>query len=68
MRDDSVLCQALADHFDFADLAARVAAVAQIRCKLADRDLTSAERAALTLFVLMPASGSAPRLGGRSWN
>lgn len=47
MRDDSVLCQALADHFDFADLAARVAAVAQIRRKLADRDLTSAEHAAL---------------------
>ena len=47
MRDDSALCQALADHIDFADLAARVAAVAQIRRKLADQDLTDAERAAL---------------------
>lgn len=54
MRDDSALCQALADHLDFADLAARVAAVAQIRRKLADHDLTSAERAALDQLTADP--------------
>ena len=54
MRDDSALCQALADHLDFADLAARVAAVAQIRRKLADHDLTSAERAALDQLAADP--------------
>lgn len=47
MRDDYVLCQAIADHLDFADLAARVAAVVQLRRKLADSDLTDAEHAAL---------------------
>lgn len=54
MADDSALCQALADHLDFADLAARVAAVAQIRRKLADSDLTSAERAALDQLTADP--------------
>ena len=54
MADDSALCQALAKHLDFADLAARVAAVAQIRRKLADRDLTSAERAALDQLAADP--------------
>ena len=54
MADSSALCQALADHLDFADLAARVAAVAQIRRKLADSDLTSAERAALDQLTADP--------------
>jgi hypothetical protein len=54
MRDDSALCQALAEHIDFADLAARVAAVAQIRRKLADHDLTDAERAALDQLTADP--------------
>lgn len=54
MADDSALCQALADHLDFADLAARVAAVSQIRRKLADSDLTSAERAALDQLTADP--------------
>lgn len=44
---DSWLCQALADHLDFCELAARVAAVRSLRSELADRDLTAAERATL---------------------
>ena len=47
MRDDSALCQALSDHGDFCDLAARVAAVRMLRRKLAYHDLTDAEHAAL---------------------
>ena len=47
MRDDSALCQALSDHGDLCDLAARVAAVRMLRRKLADQDLTDAEHAAL---------------------
>lgn len=47
MADSSTLCQALADHPDFCELAARVAAVRSLRSELADRDLTAAERATL---------------------
>lgn len=47
MRDDSALCQALSDHGDICDLAARVAAVRMLRRKLAYQDLTDAEHAAL---------------------
>lgn len=54
MRDDSALCQALAEHLDFADLAARVAAVVQLRRKLADSDLTDAEHAALNALRADP--------------
>ena len=44
MADSSMLCQALADHPDFCELAARVAAVRSLRSELADRDLTATER------------------------
>lgn len=44
MADSSTLCQALADHPDFCELAARVAAVRSLRSELADRDLTATER------------------------
>ena len=54
MRDDSALCQALADHLDFADLAARVAAVVQLRRKLADHDLTATERDTLDRLAVDP--------------
>lgn len=54
MADDSVLCQALAEHLDFADLAARVAAVVQLRRKLADRDLTATERDTLERLAVDP--------------
>lgn len=54
MRDDSALCQALADHLDFADLVARVAAVAQIRRKLSDHDLTATERSTLDALATDP--------------
>ncbi len=54
MADDSALCQALADHPDFADLAARVAAVVQLRCKLDDHDLTATERATLDRLAVDP--------------
>ena len=47
MADSSTLCQALADHPDFRELAARVACVKSLRFTLADRDLTATERAAL---------------------
>lgn len=47
MADDSTLCQALADHPDFCELVARVAAVRSLRSELADRDLTATERATL---------------------
>lgn len=56
MRDDSVLCQAIANHMDFADLVARVAAVKSIRDKVerSEIDLTSAERAALDQLTSDP--------------
>lgn len=54
MADDSVLCQALAEHLDFADLAARVAAVVQLRRKLDDHDLTATERDALERLAVDP--------------
>ena len=54
MRDDSALCQALAEHLDFADLAARVAAVKQLRRKLAYHDLTATERATLDALAADP--------------
>lgn len=54
MRDDSALCQALADHLDFVDLAARVAAVVQLRRKLADHDLTATERDTLDRLTADP--------------
>lgn len=47
MADSSTLCQALADHPDFRELAARVACVKRLRATLADHDLTAAERATL---------------------
>lgn len=43
MRDDSALCQALSDHPDLIELAARIAAVRSLRSEIADRDLTDAE-------------------------
>jgi len=54
MADSSTLCQALADHPDFCELAARVACVKSLRSALADRDLTSAERAALDQLTSDP--------------
>ena len=54
MADSSVLCQALADHLDFADLAARVAAVKQLRRKLAFHDLTATERDTLDRLTADP--------------
>ncbi|MHB8762419.1 MAG: hypothetical protein ACYC6J_08605 [Coriobacteriia bacterium] len=54
MADSSTLCQALADHPDFCELAARVACVKSLRSELADRDLTSAERAALDQLTSDP--------------
>ena len=54
MRDDSALCQALADHLDFADLAARVAAVVQLRRKLDGHDLTATERGMLDRLAVDP--------------
>ena len=49
MRDDSALCHAIANHMDFADLVARVAAVKHLRDKIerSEIDLTATERAAL---------------------
>lgn len=54
MADDSVLCQALAEHLDFADLVARVAAVVQLRRKLDDHDLTATERDMLDRLAADP--------------
>lgn len=54
MADDSTLCQALADHPDFCELAARVAAVRSLRSELADRDLTAAERDTLDRLAADP--------------
>ena len=47
MRDDSALCQALSEHPDLIELAARIAAVRSLRSEIADRDLTDAEHAML---------------------
>ena len=54
MHDDSALCQALADHPDFCELAARVACVKSLRSELADRDLTATERATLDRLAVDP--------------
>ena len=54
MADSSTLCQALADHPDFCELAARVAAVRSLRSELADRDLTATERATLDRLAADP--------------
>ena len=54
MADSSTLCQALADHPDFCELAARVAAVRSMRAWLADRYLTAAERATLDRLAADP--------------
>ena len=54
MRDDSALCHAIANHMDFAGLAARVAAVVQLRRKLDDHDLTATERDALERLAVDP--------------
>ena len=51
---DSWLCQALADHPDFCELAARVACVKSLRSELADRDLTATERATLDRLAADP--------------
>ena len=54
MADSSTLCQALADHPDFCELAARVAAVRSMRAWLADRYLTATERATLDRLAVDP--------------
>lgn len=56
MRDDSALCQAIANHMDFADLVARVAAVKHLRDKVerSEIDLTATERATLDRLAADP--------------
>lgn len=56
MADDSVLCQALAKHLDFADLAARVAATKHLRDKIerSEIDLTATERDTLDRLAADP--------------
>ena len=54
MADSSTLCQALADHPDFCELAARVACVKSLRSELADRDLTATERDTLDRLAADP--------------
>lgn len=56
MRDDSALCQTIANHMDFADLVARVAAVKHLRNKIerSEIDLTATERAALDRLAADP--------------
>lgn len=54
MRDDSALCRALADHLDFADLAARVATIKQLRRKLDGHDLNPTERVVLDRLAVDP--------------
>jgi hypothetical protein len=54
MADSSTLCQALADHPDFCELAARVACVKSLRSELADRDLTAAKRDTLDRLAADP--------------
>ena len=56
MRDDSALCQAIANHMDFADLVARVAAVKHLRDKIerSEIDLTATERDTLGRLAADP--------------
>lgn len=56
MRDDSALCHAIANHMDFADLVARVAAVKHLRDKIerSEIDLTATERATLDRLAADP--------------
>ena len=56
MRDDSALCHAIANHMDFADLVARVAAVKHLRDKIerSEIDLTATERDTLDLLAADP--------------
>ena len=56
MRDDSALCHAIANHMDFADLVARVAAVKHLRDKIerSEIDLTATERDALERLAVDP--------------
>ena len=56
MRDDSALCHAIANHMDFADLVARVAAVKHLRDKIerSEIDLTATERDALDRLAADP--------------
>ena len=56
MRDDSALCQAIANHMDFADLVARVAAVKHLRDNIerSEIDLTATERATLDRLAVDP--------------
>lgn len=54
MADSSTLCQALADHPDFCELAARVACVKSLRSELAGRDLTATERDTLGRLAADP--------------
>jgi len=54
MADDSALCQALAEHLDFADLAARVATVKQLRRKLDGHDLNPTELVVLDRLAIDP--------------
>ena len=56
MRDDSALCQAIANHMDFADLVARVAAVKHLRDKIerSEIDLTATERDTLDRLAADP--------------
>lgn len=56
MRDDSALCRAIANHMDFADLVARVAAVKHLRDKIerSEIDLTATERDTLDRLAADP--------------
>ena len=56
MRDDSALCHAIANHMDFADLVARVAAVKHLRDKIerSEIDLTATERDTLDRLAADP--------------
>jgi len=56
MRVGSALCQAIANHMDFADLVARVAAVKHLRDKIerSEIDLTATERATLDRLAADP--------------
>lgn len=54
MADSSTLCQALADHPDFCELAARVACIKSLQSELCGRDLTATERATLDRLAADP--------------
>lgn len=56
MRDDSALCHAIANHMDFADLVARVAAVKHLRDKIERSEilLTATERDTLDRLAADP--------------